>query len=693
MSGQSRTFRSVLGAGTALAVLTMAGASSAAFAQEAQSDASEQARSTPDVIMVTARKREESLTDTPIAITAFSGDKLADMGAQEIYDFIQQAPGVSMSSDGAFQQLAIRGIGTSLGGNANGYYLDNVPFTGVSVPWNPNVQPFDVDRVEVLRGPQGTLFGEGSMGGTIRIITNTPDTEQYEGRVELWGQTTEGGSMSDGMRGMVNIPLVENLVALRVVGIDEHRAGWIDTNTGNNVNDIDVETYRARLRITPTDRLTIDVAGWFNDQETGATSSSTADGFASSLSSNHDSYDQYSVSVNYDAELFNIQYAYGTNEFLRTAAIDYADQGLYAYSIGMDVDTHELVLNGDWGANFVWTAGYYYRDAVRTDLANWPYAGIDTVGLTQSTAQSVFAEGEYQITDKWRFAAGVRYFTEDLSVDEQGFGSSGPIDYQNDDTFDGVSPRFILTYEPTDYAMFYTSAARGFRGGQNQPAVSAQIAEMQGLDLPASLPSDSIWTYELGGKMDLLDNRLHLEGAIYYSEWSDPAQRFQLTDALNGLMAVEGIEVSGVELTASYALTEYLSADASVSLVDAAYMADIPGSNISKGDTPENVSDVTASASLSYFRPDVIETFGLFGRLGVSYTSDRGNPAYDTFINGDALTLVDGRIGLEGERYGVFVFADNITNEDGAISYINVGTGQASRYRPRSIGVELRGKF
>ncbi|WP_440958251.1 TonB-dependent receptor [Oceanicaulis sp. LC35] len=692
MLDHSRKFRPVLQSGTALAVLLLASQTSVAVAQEATGE-SPQAVSTTDVIMVTARKREESLLDTPIAISAFSGEELSDMGALEIYDFIQQAPGVSMSSDGAFQQLAIRGIGTSLGGNANGYYLDNVPFTGVSVPWNPNVQPFDVNRVEVLRGPQGTLFGEGSMGGTIRIITNTPDTSTYEGRVELWGQATEGGSMSDGMRGMVNIPLVEDVIALRVVGIDEHRAGWVDTDGANNVNDIDVETYRARLRITPNDRLTIDVAGWFNDQETGATSSSTADGYASSLSSNHDSYDQYSFSAEYELDLFTIQYAYGTNEFLRSAAIDYGAQGTYAYSIGMDVDTHELVLNGDLGDNFVWTAGYYYRDAVRTDISDWPFAGIDTVGLTQSTAQSVFAEGEYQFNEQWRFAAGVRYFTEDLSVDEQGFGSSGPIDYQNDDTFDGVSPRFILTYQPTDYAMFYTSAARGFRGGQNQPAVSAQIAQMQGLDLPASLPSDSIWTYELGGKVELFDTRLTLEGAIYHSEWSDPAQRFQLTDSLNGLMAVEGIDVSGLEVSAIFDVTEYLTANASLSLVDAEYTSDIPGSNISAGDTPENVSDVTASASLNYFQPEFAWGYGLFGRLGVSYTSDRGNPAYDTFINGDALTMVDGRVGLEGDRYGIFVFADNITNEDGAISYINVGTGQASRYRPRSIGVELRGSF
>ena len=686
--GSINRFRPALRATTALVALLASSQISVAMAQDAGTTAE-----ADDVITVTARKREESLSDTPIAISAFSGDDLADMGAMEIYDFIQQAPGVSMSSDGAFQQLAIRGIGTSLGGNANGYYLDNVPFTGVSVPWNPNVQPFDVNRVEVLRGPQGTLFGEGSMGGTIRIITNAPDTTIYEGRMELWGMATEGGSMSDGMRGMVNIPLVEDFAALRIVGISEHRAGWVDTDSANNVNDIDVDTYRARLRVTPTDRLTIDIAGWFNDQETGATSSSTADGFASSLSSNHDNYDQYSFSAEYDGDLFDVQYAFGTNDFLRSAAIDYGASGVYSYSIGMDIQTHELVFNGDLGEDFVWTAGYYYRDAERTDRLNWPESGIDSVGLTQSTAQAVFAEGEYSFTPQWRLAAGLRYFVEDLSVDESGSGTSGPIDYENDDSFDGVSPRVILTYEPTESAMYYASAARGFRGGQNQPAVSAQIAELQGLDLPTTLSPDSIWTYELCGKLSLLDDRLYLEGAVYHSEWTDPAQRFQLTDALNGLMAVEGIDVSGIEIVATYNVTENLTFDTSVSLVDAAYTADIEGSNISEGDTPENVSDVTASASLSYIQPGFFRAYDLFGRLGVSYTSDRGNPAYDTYTNGDALTLVDGRIGLEGERYGIFLFADNMTNEDGAISYVSLTTGQASRYRPRSIGVELRGTF
>jgi outer membrane receptor protein involved in Fe transport len=140
---------------------------------QAQDSAAAAATGGDDEIMVTARKREERAIDVPIAITAVSGAALERRGAANLADFLQEAPGVGVYDGGSAlgMKITIRGISTSLGANENGFYLDDLPFTGVTVPISPDVRAWDLDRVEILRGPQGTLFGEGSMGGTVRILT------------------------------------------------------------------------------------------------------------------------------------------------------------------------------------------------------------------------------------------------------------------------------------------------------------------------------------------------------------------------------------------------------------------------------------------------------------------------------------------------------------------------------------------
>ena len=167
-----------------LAFITAMLAASPALAQEepdsAPQTSAETSRDSEDTIIVTARKREERAVDVPIALTAVSGEALELRGADNLADFLQEAPGVGVYDQGSgSQKITIRGISTSLGANENGYYLDDLPFTGVTVPIAPDVRAWDLDRVEILRGPQGTLFGEGSMGGTVRILTKGADLDEW----------------------------------------------------------------------------------------------------------------------------------------------------------------------------------------------------------------------------------------------------------------------------------------------------------------------------------------------------------------------------------------------------------------------------------------------------------------------------------------------------------------------------------
>jgi outer membrane receptor protein involved in Fe transport len=654
-----------------------------------QLDGAEQAASSEEEIVVTARKREESLIDVPAAITAFTDAAITDTGAREISDFIEASPGVSMVADGAFQQLAVRGVATSLGGNANGYYLDDVPFTGVSVPWNPNVQPFDLERVEVLRGPQGTLFGEGSMGGTIRILTHAPELGEFVGRVEGSTSSTNDGDSSNGVRAMLNLPLFGDRVALRVVGLHEERGGWLEGPLGEqDYNSEEVTTYRARLRVAPTSRLTIDLGVWDNDQTIEGRSNALDSGIGPGPQPVAQGYRQYSASAAYDADWVQLRYAFGQTNLTNTLSSEIPGFGTLSGDIDILVTTHELIGSGEIG-NLNWTLGYYQRTADRNDgLVLGPF---DTDTNYYSEARAIFAEGEYRLSDRWRIALGVRAFDEELNATEVGNGFFGPIDSELGGSFDSVNPRLVLTYEASDDHLFYLSAAKGFRGGQVQPAVSAQIAGLFGIPLPPTLPPDSIWTYELGSKLRFMEGRFFVEGALYYSEWSDVPVRFELIPgAINGLATAPGTETIGLELSATFRLTDALTLNGGASLVGAEFIAGVPGSPIQAGDTPENVSDVTWNAALAYRAP-AFAGFDLFGRVGAQFVSARENTSSAGNTPGDDVTLVDARFGLENDRFGAYLFIDNLTDEDGALSARNVQG--ATRPRPLTIGVDLSARF
>ncbi|MGB6356587.1 MAG: TonB-dependent receptor, partial [Steroidobacteraceae bacterium] len=185
-------------------------------------------------IVVTAKKRESTVQATPISITAITGQDLQDRGITDISSIVQSVPGVSMRSSGPGQtELEMRGM-TSSGGNSStvGFYLDDTPLTAPASAQNgkvvidPNL--YDLNRIEVLRGPQGTLYGSGSMGGTIKLVPNAPDPKAFDASAELiLGHTDGGNTLNNGENAMVNLPLSDS-AALRIVGSQEHLSGWID---------------------------------------------------------------------------------------------------------------------------------------------------------------------------------------------------------------------------------------------------------------------------------------------------------------------------------------------------------------------------------------------------------------------------------------------------------------------------------
>jgi iron complex outermembrane recepter protein len=290
-----------------LFVLAAAAASPLAFAQSANSDIH------PDnslqEIVVTAEKRNSTVQDTPISLTAITGDQLQAQGISDMKGVIAEVPGISMRTSGPGQtELEMRGLASSGGSSPTvGFYLDDTPLT--APPFTPTgkvvIDPdlFDLNRVEVLRGPQGTLYGSGSMGGTIRLIPNEPDLQKMEGNVDTLISGTQGGGANPGISAMFNVPLVDNVLALRVVFTEKYTSGWINrdvvgnfpypvnpcpgwgtgctrgnvlarpiTQSYSHVNWEALTGGRAALLFKPNDELSVDLSGLYQKIRTGGPS-------------------------------------------------------------------------------------------------------------------------------------------------------------------------------------------------------------------------------------------------------------------------------------------------------------------------------------------------------------------------------------------------------------------------------------
>lgn len=651
-------------------------------------------------VIVSARKRDERQLDVPIAITAVTGEQIDAMGLRNVVDVINVTPGASsIDNGGGFTQVQIRGVSSSLGGNDNGYYVDETPFTGVTVPWYPDTRSFDIDRVEILKGPQGTLFGEGSMGGTVRILTRKPEFDRFAAGVELDASTVKDGGNGRGAKAYVNVPLVDDRLALRIVATDEHTPGWIDDSvTGaQDVNDSDVRTFRGKLRFAPTDRWNIDLAYWkYKNESTAASNTAYDDMTNNSFLASDNSWDSKSLTSVYDFEDSQIVYAFSDGN------IHYPQDGALGggltltAEIDMGIRTHELRWASTGERAIDWTVGYYKRDAERIDAIEIP--GIISSNSRQTNkAQAVFGEVTAELPDPaWSLTAGLRYFED--KIDAIDVGSDGSVSTLNG-TFDSWNPRLSLSWKPAENATIYASAAKGFRSAQLQPISSILLAQQFGVDLPSVIDADTIVTYELGAKTTLADGKVLLEGAVFRSNWDKVAVRVPITPQINGLANSDGTTTNGVELNLVYQPNQAVMLQVGGSWIDAVYSEDVPNTPLDKGTAVYNVPKTTLHASASYGW-DIGEQ--LRGTVSgyVNYSSAR-ETSLTTGTPGDALTQLNLRTGLESPAgWAAYLYGSNLTNEKGAINARGateldadgafVRFGPADRLQPRTFGVLLR---
>ncbi|MDG2534424.1 TonB-dependent receptor [Sphingomonas sp. HITSZ_GF] len=399
-----------------------------AFAQESGDAAAAAAPEENGEIVVTALKRNTTVQDTPLAITAVSGETLANANITDAYSLNKIAPGLIIrESNNGGARITLRNI-QSAGEPIVGLYYDEIPLIGPVGVNNdaggaqPDVRLFDVQRVEVLRGPQGTLYGSASMAGTVRLIFSKPKMDEYEGAVQANLTTTDGGGLGEEVYGMVNAPIANDLLAVRVVGFYRNRDGWIDNSRRGlkNINDSEAYGGRVMVRFTPTDKLTIDGLaaiqrsdGFVNNYLWGNTTTKTQnpnkyDAAYSALHPNGDDMDLFALTASYDLGFASLvgsishqrrflYYTSDTSDFFtqqqanasrcaqyigvttcnatqletyRTFALSQTPSAAYSGQT-TKADTQELRLSSNGATAFNWTLGFYHssRDAyVHSDV-------------------------------------------------------------------------------------------------------------------------------------------------------------------------------------------------------------------------------------------------------------------------------------------------------------------------------------
>lgn len=702
-------------------------------------------------VLVTASKRsyEESIQTVPVSIQALSGNTLEQAGAKEFVDFAQMAPSLTLTDvETGTPQVSMRGIW--LGGVApqttqenplTGIYYDDLPVSLAN--FNPNFDLFDVQRIEILRGPQGTLYGAGSMGGNIRFVSNQPDSNEWQSEFAgSFGEIEDGGSVYD-IKGMVNVPVAEDKFGLRVVGYGNWDDGYVD-NSFTGVEDFDDNRRwggKVAGRWEVSDRLAV-TANLFRqeiefkhgrhyiDAPPGGTPNPNRP--EQNLYGNIPFIDEmtiYNAVVEYD--LGWASFLSSTSYFERDMNATGSAQALMEQIFGLQIDApnrsiwdnsdliQEFRLSSPDNPRFNWVVGAFYNDKDMhheqdftvenaEDVFGFPTGGFgapdddilfygDTTNEQQQVA--VFGEGTWKFTEALHFTAGLRWFEwkQDFDLYFAGLFQGGPYTQVGKQSKSEVTPKFALAYHGESGWMAYASASQGYRlGGLNEPVppdLCAQDLNEVGLtEAPLTFDSDSLWSYEIGAKGDFLDRRLSLSTAIFHVDWTDvqtlknlPNCGFYFTENVGDVVS-QGVEFELAAVPAS-GLTLTLAG----AYIDSTLDEDVPNLFASKGDHVPNVPEWALSASASYTWPFTAALNG-YVRADVRHIGSRNtefNPAEGIELG--AYETGNLHFGVESEKWDMSLFIRNATDKRG---FIDGGFGQGvtsySIERPRTIGVSFR---
>lgn len=668
----------------------------------------EQSRQLEEVL-VTAQKREQRLIDVPMSVTAFSGDLLAQKGITNIQDLSFAVPGMSLREDGPGSYVIfMRGLAnTDSNGALVSVYLDEAPMSLTGYD-QLDLRPIDLARVEILKGPQGTLYGQGAIAGTVKYVSNSPDFDGFHGDIKGSFSSIDDGDTREAVTATLNMPVIDDVFALRFAGTVERGGGWQDQPEAGikDGNNQDLNHFRLKALWNISDRFSAEalVQSHRNETELGLgyeepdrTVAVAIDPSTKLLPKEYD-YDLYSLTLDYDLGFANLisastytdhdhQYPFtyfGTEETLYDGTLEGNDERwLQAEQL-----TQELRLVSSGETRLSWTVGGIYQDLERdfSALYDTLYFGVvypDAEYTSNYTIESyaLFGDVSYKFTDRLELGVGLRYYEDDQTSFDGGL--------TEEDSFDSTDPRLYASYSLSDNANLYASVAKGFRsGGFNRG------------DLPNYQPEE-VLSYEIGTKASLLDGRLDMELAAYYTEYDDMLRRglVFVDNAFVSLTSnIGNVEVKGFEAGFNWSPVAALTLNATASYIDSEVVEvrSTDATNI-VGDPTDYVPEFSYSLGAHY-------AFDWFGDLpgfarvdysyrdAVSYVDRSSFPDENLPQMSDDIALLDARLGISWERVSLELFGTNLTNEN---EYIDPywGWKNANRTRPRTLGVEATYSF
>ena len=660
-------------------------------------------------IVVTARRREESVLEIPESITAFTALDIENKRIDSLRAMVDLTPNVivreTFRSNETF--ITMRGISTAQGGlPAASFIVDGVQLGGNEFI---NQDLFDIERIEVLRGPQGSLFGQGAIAGAINIVTKAPTNE-----IEGFLRASYGNEASARLAGSVSGPIVEDQWYFRLSGYSRDSEGLIENVRGEKIDASDHSGVRARLQYVG-DELELNIRGSTSSGSAGAAMQDrpilgddgnpaapddvTNPGPGSNIIGRENTeFTDFSIRIDYDlpgATLTSIsaladaqQDVYGDGDFL---PVDVVFQDLMFTS---DVFNQELRLTSDDDQRFRWLAGVFYQE--RDELADVFVAYSDrspvragmTIlnqsNMTTSDSTAVFGQLDYDLSDRTEFSLGLRYDDdEQTTVDRNNPGPTAA-----DATFSKLQPKVQLSRQWTDQSLVFATYSEGFRSG--------------GFTQNDLFEDEETANYEVGLKGRFAGGSAAFNASLYRIDYTNQQLSFVIFDegvAQRGVLNLSDTDINGFEFELTSTPTDNLRMDIGIGYVDAEVKSadtsalEVLGITATvDGNRSPLVPELTANLSLSYTQP-------LANGLQLLWHGDfrqRGDYYFDPFneIKTETNSFVNLNVRLDAPSWSIGLWGRNVGDVRHATN-ISIGSSNRNRVQnqPRSFGLEATYRF
>ncbi|MEW9625761.1 TonB-dependent receptor [Rhodanobacter geophilus] len=696
-------------------------------------------------VVVTANKRSELLQSVPMAVSAVSGDDLRREGANSFADYATRIPGLNVISTSVGQtQLVLRGItsGSTQSNSSVSTYIDDAPYGSSTVYaegslLTPDIDPSDIERIEVLRGPQGTLYGSNSLGGLVKFVTAPPDATNAYGRVSVGYTSVDGGGSGLTERAMFNVPLVQDQLALRVNAYDRDDPGYIDNvATGKpEVNADKARGGRAQLLWTPTSKVSVRLSALAQNLGSDGLANAGVEVDPATLEPIYGyqkqsraagtgllkiRYRLYDLSVNADlgwATLVSSS-SYGTQKVTQVGDVTTAygpllnpvfglDNGGYSVSqpVSLGKFTQELRLQSSAKQAIEWRVGLFYTrenttnhqtinvfDATTGAPIDLPNLADLSIGPGLFKEWAGYADATWHATSQLSVLVGARYTHDSTSYTQVGSGLlAGDSDFTIRSKDTPTTYLFNPSFKFNDNLMAYARVASGFRPG------GANVGVPPGLGAPVSFAPDKLTSYELGFKSTLLDRSMVFDADVFYIDWS----QIQLTTTADNFVFLSNggkARSQGVEANWQYEPARGLVLSANASWTDAELTADTPpGLYGYKGDRLPWVPKWNANVGVDY---DFPLGGGWSGFVGGSYSYVGARMTDFLSVPGPRISVpayhgVDLHAGTYVGNWTIRAYVKNLTNARGITSLSSETTDPqgspfaASYVPPRTVGVTI----